>query len=322
LVTGGAGYVGSHTCKALAAAGFVPITYDNLTQGHEWAVQWGPLERGNILDSQRLRDVMRRHSPAAVFHFAALSEVGKSVTEPAEYYHNNVIGTIMLLDAMKEEKVDNIVFSSTCAVYGPCADVSISEGHGGEPLSPYGASKKAVERVLQDYGSAYGLRSVALRYFNAAGADAEGLIGEDHKPETHLVPLILDVAAGIRPNITVFGADHPTSDGTCIRDYTHVSDLADGHVAALRLLSGGRCPPAVNLGTGKGASVAEVVEAARRVTGATIRVVQGPRRAGDPASLVADTTLAQRALGWSPKYLSIDDIVRTAWSWHQIKQRR
>ena len=236
LVTGGAGYIGSHTCKALAKAGFTPITYDNLTSGHEWAVRWGPLARGDILDRDRLDEVFRQYQPSAVMHFAAYAYVDESVEQPLKYYRNNVAGALNLLDVMREHGVNYIVFSSTCATYGLPQAIPMPEDHPQNPVNPYGASKLMVERMLTDFGTAYGLRSISLRYFNAAGADPDGEIGEDHDPETHLIPLVLETAAGRRPNITIYGTDYDTPDGTCIRDYVHVTDLAKAHVLALKAL--------------------------------------------------------------------------------------
>ena len=314
LVTGGAGYIGSHACKALAAAGYTPVTYDNLVHGHEWAVKWGPLERGDVGDAARLRGVFQAHRPIAVMHFAAVAYVGESVADPAKYYRNNVTGTLTLLDAMRDAGVGHMVFSSTCATYGTPKTLPISEDAPQAPINPYGATKLMVERVLADYAHAYGLRAVALRYFNAAGADPDGEIGEDHQPETHLIPLVLEAAAGGAP-ITVLGDDYDTLDGTCIRDYVHVSDIADAHVLALEGLERGGLRPAYNLGAGVGVSVAEVIETAREVTGRAIAVKIGPRRPGDPAALLADPARAMADLGWSPRRVGIGSIIETAWAW-------
>jgi UDP-arabinose 4-epimerase len=316
LVTGGAGYIGSHTCKALAAAGYIPVTYDNLVYGHDWAVKWGPLEKGDILDPNRLSEVFAAHKPTAVIHFAAFAYVGESVTEPAKYYRNNLMGTLALLDAMRAHGTGQIVFSSTCATYGIPEAVPISEEAVQSPISPYGASKLMGERILRDYGAAYGLQSIALRYFNAAGADPEGELGEAHNPETHLIPLVLDVAAGIRSEVTVLGNDYDTPDGTCIRDYVHVSDIANAHVLALKKLGTGDIKAAYNLGTGIGISVAEVIEAARRVTGRDIPIARGCRRAGDADILLADATRAVRDLEWQPQHSTLEKMIETAWNWH------
>lgn len=317
LVVGGAGYIGAHACKALASSGILPVTYDSLVTGHEISVKWGPLERGDLLDGERLAEVMARYRPQAVMHFAAFAYVGESVTDPAKYYRNNVVGTLSLLDVMRAAQVEQIVFSSTCAVYGIQDRMPITEDTPALPINPYGASKLMVERILSDYSVAYGMKAVALRYFNAAGCDPDGQIGEDHSPETHLIPLVLDAASGRRPAITVFGNDYPTPDGTCVRDYIHVSDLADAHVKALERLGGGECRPCYNLGTGEGISVQQLIDEAQRMTGLNIPVVNGARRAGDPAVLMADNSLAARELGWTPKQSSLDHILRTAWAWHQ-----
>jgi UDP-arabinose 4-epimerase len=315
LVTGGAGYIGAHTCKALAAAGHTPVSYDNLIYGHEAAVKWGALEKGDILDSARLAQVIKTYRPAAVVHFAAFAYVGESVTDPAKYYRNNLAGTLSLLDAMRAHEINQIVFSSSCATYGIPDKVPIPEDAPQRPINAYGASKMMVERILSDYGAAYGFKSVALRYFNAAGADLDGEVGEDHHPETHLIPLVLDAALGVRPNITIFGDDYETADGTCVRDYIHVSDIADAHVLALKAMNAGAPSLAYNLGTGHGASVAEIIKAARVVTKREIRVVNGPRRAGDPAILIADSRRVRQSLGWSPRHADITGIIETAWNW-------
>ena len=317
LVTGGAGYIGSHACKALAAAGYTPVAYDNLVYGHEWAVRWGPLEKGDILDPVRLSELMKQYKPFAVMHFAAFAYVGESVAEPAKYYRNNVTGTLTLLEAMRAHDVRNIVFSSSCATYGIPDTVPICEDAPQKPVSPYGASKLMSERILADFGAAYGMKSVALRYFNAAGADPQGETGEDHDPETHLVPLVLDAAAGAHPHIMILGNDYDTPDGTCIRDYIHVTDLASAHVLALQQLEKGTLNQAYNLGTGVGVSVLQVIEAARRVTSRDIPVVIGPRRPGDPAKLFAQAIRAQTDLGWRPRFSTIEEIIGTAWAWRQ-----
>jgi UDP-glucose-4-epimerase GalE len=318
LVTGGAGYVGSHVCLALAEAGYRPISYDNLSRGYRWAVQFGPLEEGDIGDRERLAEVFAKQRPIAVLHFAALTYVGESVSDPAMYWRTNVAGTLSLIEAMREADVRNIVFSSTAAVYGAVEVSPIPETAPLAPINPYGASKLAMERMLGDFVAAYGFHAAALRYFNAAGADPDGRIGEAHDPETHLIPLVLDAAIGRRDAISVFGDSYPTPDGTCIRDYIHVLDLAQAHVAALeRLLGGGDAEfLALNLGTGSGASVREVIDAARRVTGRTIAERAAPRREGDPAVLVADPTLAKTTLGWTARRSSLEQQMRDAWNWH------
>ncbi len=317
LVTGGAGYVGSHACKALARAGFTPVAYDNLSRGQRRFARFGPLEVGDIRDRERLDAALRRHAPQAVMHFAAYAYVGESVAEPALYYRNNLAGTLDLLEAMRARDIGLLVFSSTCATYGVPQRTPITEDTEQRPINPYGMSKLAVERVLADYGAAYGLRSVALRYFNAAGADPDAEIGEDHDPEPHLVPRVLMAAAGALPEVEVFGTDYPTPDGTCVRDYVHVSDLGDGHVRALEYLLGGGAGTALNLGTGRGHSVREVIAAAERVTGRRVPVRYAPRRPGDPPVLVADPARAREVLGFAPRHAGIEDIVASAWRWHR-----
>jgi UDP-glucose-4-epimerase GalE len=321
LVTGGAGYVGSHACKALAAAGHEPIVYDNLTRGHREFARWGPLEEGDLRDGPRLDAVFARHRIDAVMHFAALAYVGESVEQPALYYRNNVGGTLELLDAMRRAGVGRLVFSSTCATYGVPVRMPITEDLPQQPINPYGATKLMIERVLRDYDAAYGLRSVALRYFNAAGCDPDGEIGEDHDPETHLIPRVLMAADGTLPHVEVFGTDYPTPDGTCLRDYIHVADLADGHLRALDYLARGGATTAINLGTGRAFSVREVIGAAGRVTGRPIPVREGPRREGDPPVLVADATRARDVLGFAARYAEIEPIVATAWRWHERRRR-
>ena len=315
LVTGGAGFIGSHVCKALSTGGFLPVAYDNLSNGHEWAVRWGPLERGELDDAARLAAVFERYRPSAVLHFAALIEAGMSVIDPARFYANNVGGLLGLLDAMRKHDVDKLVFSSTAAVYGTPQRTPIDEDHPVAPINPYGATKMMCETMLGDFGRAYGLNSVALRYFNAAGADPEGELGEAHEPETHLIPLVLDAAAGRRSHITIFGTDYPTQDGTCIRDYVHVSDLASAHTAALAFLRSGEGTYAFNLGNGRGHTVREVIDTARAVTGRTVHTKLAARRPGDPAALVADAARAQRTLGWKPVYSDLRLQLEHAWNW-------
>ncbi|MCC7096492.1 MAG: UDP-glucose 4-epimerase GalE [Thermomonas sp.] len=316
LVTGGAGYIGSHACKALAIAGFTPVAYDNLEHGHAEAVRWGPLEQGDLADRARLDAVIAQHKPVAAMHFAAYAYVGESVTNPGKYYRNNVGGSLNLLEALRDHGIDACVFSSTCATYGVPQHLPLTEDHPQKPINPYGASKLVVERMLADFDAAHGLRSMRLRYFNAAGADPDGETGEVHDPETHLIPLVLDAAAGTRPAITVFGTDYATPDGTCIRDYIHVSDLADAHVLALRALLEGAASAAYNLGNGKGFSVREVIDCAQRVTGREIAVSEGERRPGDPPVLVGDATRIRNELHWLPKLADLDAIITTAWRWH------
>jgi UDP-arabinose 4-epimerase len=322
LVPGGAGYIGSHACKALAAAGYLPVVYDNLCHGHEWAVKWGPFERGDILDRGRLDEVIATCRPDAVMHFAAFAYVGESVTDPGKYYRNNVVGSLTLLEAMRDAGINRIVFSSTCATYGIPEKLPIDENSPQRAINPYGASKLMVERMLQDFGNAYGLVWTALRYFNAAGADADCRIGEVHDPETHLIPLVLDAVSGRRPNVTVFGSDYDTPDGTCIRDYVHVTDLAEAHVLALRNTEGEARSGAYNLGNGHGFSVRQVIDAVERVTGLKVPVVFGERRSGDPSILVSDSAKARDQLGWQPKIPGLGEIVRSAWAWHQRSPAR
>ncbi len=323
LVTGGAGYIGSHACKALSQAGFTPVAFDNLVYGHREAVRWGPLVVGDLLDAHAIDQVLKEFQPDAVLHFAAYAYVGESVADPAKYYRNNVVGSLNLLEAMRKAAINKIIFSSTCATYGlPENDrfskhTLISESHPQNPINPYGSSKLMIERILRDFDHAYQLRSICLRYFNAAGADITAEIGENHDPETHLIPLILEAAAGIRKSITVYGSDYDTADGSCIRDYVHVSDLADAHVLALQALLNGAKSSVYNLGNGRGYSVKEVIAAAQAATGKEIPVSFGPRRAGDPACLVGDATLIKNTLGWAPRYSDLADIIGSAWRWQQ-----
>jgi len=317
LVTGGAGNVGSHACKALAAAGYRPVVYDSLIHGREQAVQWGPLERGDIADSKRLDEVFERHRPTAVMHFAAFIAVGESVSDPGKYYRNNFAGALALVEAAVAHGVDRFVFSSTAATYGLPQTVPIIEDEPKTPINPYGWSKLMVEQMLFDFERSHGLKSAIMRYFNAAGASPDGEIGECHEPETHLIPLALDAAAGKGPPLTVFGDDYPTPDGTCIRDYIHVGDLADAHVRALGYLEKDGPTRAFNLGTGSGVSVREILDAIERVTGRAVPHSFGPRREGDPPVLVSDPSRAKIELKWSPAMSDIDTIVGSAWAWHR-----
>ncbi len=319
LVTGGAGYIGSHTCKQLAASGHTPVVYDNLSNGHRDAVRWGPFEAGDVTDGARLREVFRAHKPQAVIHFAGLIEVGISVTDPAAFYHTNVTGSLTLLRAMIDEGIERIVFSSTAAVYGRPATVPIPETAPTVPINPYGETKRAVEAMLGYFAAAYGVRYAALRYFNAAGADPGGDLGERHDPESHLIPLILFAALGQRPHIDIYGTDYPTPDGTAVRDYVHVTDLAQAHVAALDHLAAAPEPLIANLGTGAGYSVRQVVETCRRLTGRDIPARDAPRRAGDPPELVAAVERMRDQLGWRAQMSDLDTIVATAWAWHRAQ---
>jgi UDP-glucose-4-epimerase GalE len=315
LVTGGAGYIGSHACKLLARAGYLPVVFDDLSRGHREAVRWGPLVEAHLADRDKLIAALKEHQISAVMHFAAFAYVGESVSDPAMYYRNNLCGSLSLLDAMRDVGVDNIVFSSTCATYGIPSEVPVRETLPQLPVNPYGETKLAIERALHWYGEAYGLRSVSLRYFNAAGADPEGEIGELHEPETHLIPLVLQSALGERPQIDIYGTDYSTPDGTAIRDYIHVQDLAEAHLRALEYLGAGRASVALNLGTGRGHSVREVIRAAEAVSGRPVPCRETGRRPGDPPALVADPNLASEILGWRARVSDIETIVRTALAW-------
>jgi UDP-glucose 4-epimerase len=321
LVTGGAGYIGSHMVKVLAERGAAVTVLDDLSTGHAEAARGRDLVRGDIADVGRTKDLLQQKRIEAVVHFAASSLVGESMADPLKYYRRNVGGTAALLEAMRQAGVMRLVFSSTAAVYGDPLRTPIDEDHPKNPVNPYGASKLAVERMLSDCCAAYGLGSVTLRYFNAAGADPSGELGERHDPETHLIPLVLQAASGRRPSISVFGNDWPTRDGTCVRDYIHVNDLCDAHLRALDWLAGGGKHEVFNLGNGDGATVLEVIDAARRVTGKSIKVDNAPRRAGDPPSLVADASKARRVLGWKPVRADIGGIVRDAWNFEQSRAR-
>lgn len=324
LVVGGAGYIGSHMVQMLLQEGYDVIVFDNLSRGHRSAVIGGEFIEGDLLDSHALRGLFCRRQYDVVLHFAALAYVGESVNAPREYYRNNVVGTLNLLDAMLDADVKNLIYSSTCATYGKPVDIPITEEHPQIPINPYGRSKLMAEQLLADYAAAYGLRSISLRYFNAAGCDPEGRLGERHELETHLIPLVLREALRIRnggdpadTGLTVFGSDFPTSDGTCVRDYVHVTDLCMAHLAALRRLREDkvRGSEAFNLGNGCGFSVREIIETARRVTGIDIRFRQGPPRPGDPPELVGSSDKAREVLGWSPCYNRIETILETAWRW-------
>ena len=316
LVTGGAGYIGSHSAKALSRAGYRVVTYDNLTAGHRDAVRYGPLLEGDVTNLAAVRTALRQHEIFAVMHFAALLDVGESVREPGRYYRNNVIGALTVLEAMAAESVRYFVFSSTCATYGEPQETPISESHPQQPINSYGETKLAVERALPHFRLAYGMRWTALRYFNAAGADPEGEIGENHAPEIHLIPRAIEAATGGR-SLQLFGDDYPTPDGTCLRDYIHVSDLADAHVRALDVMVETGQSGAYNLGTGEPHSVREVIDTVERVTGRPVPWTLAPRRPGDAAALYAATGKAQAELGWTPRFPDLESMVRTAWAWHQ-----
>jgi len=317
LVTGGAGYIGSHACKALAQAGYVPVTYDNLVTGWQDAVKFGPFEQGDLLDRARLDQVFAKYQPAAVMHFAALSQVGEAMSEPGRYWRNNVTGSLNLIEAAVAAGCMDFVFSSTCATYGDHDNVVLDENTPQHPLNAYGASKRAIEDILRDFEQAHGLNHVIFRYFNVAGADPDGDVGGFHRPETHLVPLLLDAIDGKRDALTVYGTDYDTPDGTCIRDYVHVCDLVDAHVLGLRWLEQGKGSRVFNLGTGTGFSVKEVIAQSHSVTNREVPFNVGPRRAGDCTKLVSGSTRAEAELGWRPKRSRLEVMIADAWRWHQ-----
>ncbi|MEA4873626.1 MAG: UDP-glucose 4-epimerase GalE [Synergistaceae bacterium] len=317
IVTGGAGYVGSHCCKELAKNGFIPVTVDNLSRGHKELVKWGPFFECDVLDETTLSSIITKYMPVAVFHFAGLTYVGESVKDPEPYYRNNTAGTISLLKCMKKSGCSKIIFSSTAAIYGNPEYTPINENHPQRPINPYGKSKLFIEEILKDFDSAYGIKYAALRYFNACGADEDGDTGELHDPETHLIPLTIQAAIGIKENIKVFGDDYDTHDGTALRDYIHVSDLANAHVKALQLLLEGSKSIYANLGTGKALSVMEVIESVEKISGKKIKKIVVPRRDGDPQILVADPSKARSILEWKCHFSSIDKIVKTALEWHK-----
>ncbi len=317
LVTGGAGYIGSHACKALSQAGYTPVTFDNLITGWQDAVKFGPFEQGDLLDRARLDEVFAKYQPAAVMHFAALSQVGEAMSEPGKYWTNNVTGSLSLIEAAVAAGCLNFVFSSTCATYGEHDNVVLDENTPQEPLNAYGASKRAIEDILRDFQAAHGLNHVIFRYFNVAGADPDGEVGEFHRPETHLVPLMLDAIDGKRDGLTVFGTDYDTPDGTCIRDYVHVCDLVDAHVLGLNWLEQGKGSRVFNLGTGSGFSVMEVIDHSKSVTNRDVPYSIGPRRAGDCTKLVSGSVRAGEELGWTPKRSTLETMISDAWRWHQ-----
>ncbi|TCP58323.1 UDP-glucose 4-epimerase [Rhodovulum bhavnagarense] len=317
LVTGGAGYIGSHACKVLARSGYVPVTYDNLSTGWQEAVQFGPFEKGDLEDRARLDEVFARYAPVAVMHFAAFSQVGEAMANPGKYWRNNVCGSLTLIEAAVAAGCLNMVFSSTCAVYGDQDGVTLDEDSAQAPLNAYGASKRAIEDMLRDFEASHGLNAVIFRYFNVAGADPDAQIGENHVPETHLIPVMLEAIEGKRPALTVFGTDYDTPDGTCIRDYIHVMDLVDAHVLGLKWLEAGKGSGVFNLGSGTGYSVREVIEAARAVTGRAVPHEQGPRRGGDAVRLVSGSLRAERELGWRPQRSDLGVMIADAWKWYQ-----
>jgi UDP-glucose-4-epimerase GalE len=316
LVTGGAGYIGSHTCKALAEAGYLPVALDNLVHGPKWAVKWGPLVEGDLADRSLIDRVFATYDIQGVIHFAAYAYVGESMEKPAKYFHNNVVGTLNLLDSIIANDINYFVFSSTCATYGIPNQIPISEDHPQKPVNPYGDSKLFIEKTLRWYDIAYGLKAAILRYFNAAGADPDGLIGEAHHPETHLIPLVIQATLDASASVALYGTDYATLDGTAIRDYIHVSDLATAHVAALEYLRVRQSSNQFNLGTGRGHSVREVISAIQKYSGRSISIQESPRRPGDPPVLVADASKADKELGWQPTDSDLDTIIRTAWDWH------
>ena len=317
LVTGGAGYIGSHACKALRAAGYTPVTYDNLITGWQDAVKFGPFEQGDLLDRARLDEVFAKHKPAAVMHFAALSQVGESMRDPGLYWRNNVLGSLNLIEAAADAGCLDFVFSSTCATYGDQDNVVLDENSVQEPINAYGASKRAVENILRDFHQARGMRHVIFRYFNVAGGDPEAEVGEFHRPETHLIPLMLDAIDGRRDALTIFGTDYDTPDGTCIRDYVHVCDLVDAHILGLKWLAEGKESTVFNLGTGSGFSVREVIDQSRAVTNRAVPYTEGPRRPGDCTKLVSGSTRAETELGWKPTRSTMNQMIQDAWRWHQ-----
>jgi UDP-glucose 4-epimerase len=317
LVTGGAGYIGSHACKVLQREGFTPVTLDNLVTGWADAVKYGPLERVDLLNKFDVDQVFKRHAPVAVMHFAALSQVGESMTKPWRYWHNNVTGSLNLIQSAVDHGCMNFVFSSTCATYGDQDNLILDENTPQHPINAYGASKRAVENILADYQAAFGLNHVIFRYFNVAGADPDGEIGEFHQPETHLIPLVLDGIDGKRDALTIFGTDYDTPDGTCIRDYVHVCDLVDAHVLGLKWLKEGRGSRVFNLGTGDGFSVREVVDQAAHVTNRPVPIIEGARRPGDCTKLVSGSSRAISELGWSADRSNMKQMITDAWRWHQ-----
>ena len=317
LVTGGAGYIGSHACKALKAAGLTPVTYDNLSTGWQDAVKFGPFEQGDLSDRSRLDQVFAKWQPVAVMHFAALSQVGEAMAKPGVYWRNNVEGSLTLIEATVAAGCMDFVFSSTCATYGEHDNIVLDETTPQEPLNAYGASKRAVEDILRDFEAAFGLRHVIFRYFNVAGADPEGEVGEHHRPETHLIPVMLEAIDGKRAGLTIHGTDYDTPDGTCVRDYVHVCDLVDAHVLGLKWLQDGNQCRVFNLGTGQGFSVREVIDAAAHVTNREVPCSKGPRRAGDATKLVSGSTRAGRDLGWTAARSTMPQMIADAWRWHK-----
>jgi UDP-glucose 4-epimerase len=320
LVTGGAGYIGSHTCLALAEKGYTPVVYDNLVNGHRELVQWGPFELGDVRERERLEEVIGLYSPAAIIHFAGLIEVAESITNPIAFFDNNVSGSLALFAAALQAGINKVVFSSTCATYGIPQEIPMRESHPQLPISPYGTSKLLVERILRDLGTYQNLRSVILRYFNAAGADVQGRIGEWHNPESHVIPIAIDVARGNRSLFKIYGSDYPTPDGTCIRDFIHVVDLADAHARSIDYLLTDGPSIALNLGTGRGTSVKQLVHAIEMISKIRLPIEFATRREGDPPELIADNTKAKSTLQWQPVH-DLEAIVKSAWNWHRKADR-
>jgi UDP-glucose-4-epimerase GalE len=319
LVTGGAGYIGSHTCKALAGAGYTPVVLDDLSAGHRWAVKWGPLVVADIAERARVAQTIKKYGVQAVIHFAAHAYVGESVQQPQKYFNNNLSKALALLDTVLELGITKVVFSSSCATYGIPQDLPITEDHPQQPINPYGESKLFIEKILHWYERAYGMRHMTLRYFNAAGADPDGELGEEHTPETHLLPLVIAAALGVKQAVEIFGTDYATADGTAVRDYVHVCDLATAHVKALDRLFAGGASASINLGTGRGHSIRDVISAIEAVSHRAVPVVECRRRPGDPPALIADPQLGQSLLGWRPLKSDLHTIVRTAWEWHETR---
>jgi UDP-arabinose 4-epimerase len=318
LVTGGAGYIGAHVCKKLAIEGFLPVTYDNLSTGHAYAVKWGPFIQASLSDRTQLQNALLTYRPKAVMHFAASAIVTESMQDPGKYYRNNLLSTLSLLEAMRECEVKHLVFSSTCATYGNPLFNPMSEKHPQLPINPYGRSKLMLEQIMADFDQIHNFKTVCLRYFNAAGADLQTEIGENHTPETHLIPTVIQAALGMKPEVVVYGTDFPTRDGSAIRDYIHVQDLADAHVAALKWVLSNRQSTSINLGTGIGHSVFEIIEAVQKYCSHAIPVRLEQKRTGEPAILVAENDLAAKLLDWKPKYSDLPTLIESAWKWHQL----
>ena len=318
LVTGGAGYIGSQVCKTLAKAGFLPVAYDNLSTGHAYAVKWGPFIEADLCEKDKLNETFQKFKPKAVLHFAASALVVESMADPGKYYRNNCTGSLCLLEAMQENQVPYLIFSSTCAVYGQPKQIPMTEAHPTGPINPYGRSKWMVEQMISDFETAHGMKAVALRYFNIAGADLDTEIGENHDPETHLIPSVIQAALGIKKEIVVYGTDFPSRDGSAVRDYIHVQDLADAHVSALKWLMANHKSTQINLGTGTGHSVLEIIDAVQKFCGKPVPVRLERARAGEPSNLTADNSKAKELLGWTPKLSDLPTLIESAWKWHQL----